>query len=509
MKDYTSPSIDYKDKIKFQGEKLFYKTWDNSSEAFEVLVENEIIYKKVIIQQHVNPLNEQLEDKKLICLDKDLGTLTWGSVVSGYENNEKHLIITQPYSNGVYSICKIRRLKNNVSFEINDIRQNYLGILADNILYTDKSYVSDTRIFDEEDKKALVLPYDNTTKLLNMFDEILVDDIEYKIVQIDNVTMKEHDEEFGVLQLVLLNTNFGALKLTLTDTPFVGILKFARMKERIYNSLGREVLTFHGVLNTGDYITQSFMRGDIQENRTYVVRSRIDKRLKYDSTFVVECLSKVKILDDDGVTVHSYYISVQDNKSRPGISERSETGVTENSTFQAYVRYDDISRRFIDVTGTNVSGKSNKISRILIDGLAYNIVGSDPISMGINGRGILTLGLELTNKTSNDNLELGIADYWDNVVTEPEPPAELVINCEWDDIEIGGTNTYTIDTNNTVTWGLTNNGNGVTLGLTGVNGECTVTCDAKTYLIGRVETLTAYLDYGATVTKEIPIIGLM
>ncbi len=98
-----------------------------------------------------------------------------------------------------------------------------------------------------------------------------------------------------------------------------------------------------------------------------------------------------------------------------------------------------------------------------------------------------------------------VDDYVKNILIEPNE--DLVINCEYPDIQIGDTNTYTITTNNTVTWGLTNNGNGVTLGLTGINGECTVTCDFNTDLIGRVETLTAYLDYGATVTKEIPIFG--
>ena len=501
MKDYTSPSLDYKDKIKFQGEKLFYKTWDNSSEAFEILLKDETISKKVLVQQHVNPLNEQLEDRKLICLDKDLGSLTWGSVISGYEANEKHLVITQPYSNGVYSICKIRRLKNNVSFSINDIMQNYSSILADSLLYTDKSYTSDDNVFDEEDKKALVLPYDNTTKLIKMFDEITVDDVEYKIVQIDNVTMKEYDEEFGVLQLVLLSTNFGSLKLTLTDTLFVGILRFARLKERIFNSLGREILSSHGVLNTGDYISQSFLRGDIQENRTYIIRSRIDKRLKYDSTFVIECQNNVKILDDDGITIHNYPMFFQDNKSRPGLSERSETGITENSTFQSYVRYDSISRRFIDVTGKTASGKSNKITRVLIDGIAYKLTGDDALTMGFNGSGLITLGLEKSVTDSNDNLELGIADYWNNVAQTP--PTDLIVGDA--DLWIGDTNTYNIITNNTVTWGLTDNSVIATLGLTSKNGECTVTCANNTALIGKTVTLTATLDTGTKYTKTIII----
>ena len=278
-------------------------------------------------------------------------------------------------------------------------------------------------------------------------------------------------------------------------------LKDERYKEPVYDALALSCYTSPNECDSGDYITMTIR--DTED--VYLVRAEPDKRRNHDKLMLLECQYNVKILDDDGIRVHNYPMFFQDNKSRPQVSERAETGVTENSTFQAYVKHDAISRRFIDVTGTKVNGQSNKIMRILIDGLAYKIAGSDPVT----AKGLITLGLELDNKTPNDNLELGIADYYDNVATEPEPPADLVINWEWDDIEFGGTNIYTIDTNNTVTWGLTNNGNGVTLGLTGVNGECTVTCDKNTKLIGNVETLTAYLDYGATVAKEIPIVGVI
>ncbi len=271
-----------------------------------------------------------------------------------------------------------------------------------------------------------------------------------------------------------------------------------KYKEVVYDSLAKTILLEKNIIDVGDYITITEEGLD----RIYLVMSKPLRKKTHDEAFMLNCQHKVRILDDDGVTIHDYYVFFQSNKSRPGVNERAETGVTENSTFQAYVRYDDISRRFIDTT----NGKSNKINRVLIDGLAYKIVGSDPASM----KNLITLGLELgTIDTINDNLELGIADYWDNVATEPEPPADLVINCEWDDLEINSTNTYTIDTNNIVTWGLSDNGVIATLGLTGINGQCTVTCPYDTKLIGEVVTLTAYLDYGATVTKEIPIVGLM
>ena len=271
-----------------------------------------------------------------------------------------------------------------------------------------------------------------------------------------------------------------------------------KYKEVVYDSLAKTILLEKNIIDVGDYITITEEGLD----RIYLVMSKPLRKKTHDEAFMLNCQYKVRILDDDGVTIHDYYVFFQSNKSRPGVNERAETGVTENSTFQAYIRHDNISRRLIDTT----NDKSNKISRVIIDGLAYKIVGSDPVSM----KGLITLGLELSTIDSiNDNLELGIADYWNNVKEPTTPPADLVINCEYDDLIIGETNTYTITTDNTVTWGLSDNGVIATLGLIGVNGQCTVTCPYNTKLIGEIVTLTAYLDYGATVTKEIPIVGWM
>ena len=312
--------------------------------------------------------------------------------------------------------------------------------------------------------------------------------------EIDSNLISEFDLRIGMAEYRRI------AKVNFTKEILVAI-KDERFKEQIYDALALSIYTQPNECDSGDYITMTIR--DTED--VYLVRAEPNKRRNHDKLMLLQCQYNVKILDDDGITTWNYPCFFSDNKSRPSLSERSETGVTENSTFQAYVRHDDISRRFIDVTGTTASGKSNKISRILIDGLAYKIDGSDPVT----ARGLVTLGLELDNKTPNDNLELGIADYYNNLPQPTPPPADLVINCDYADLPIGEMNTYTVDTNNTVTWGLSDNGVIAILGLTGVNGQCTVTCPYNTDLIGEIITLTAYLDYGATVTKEIPIVGLI
>jgi len=308
--------------------------------------------------------------------------------------------------------------------------------------------------------------------------------------EIDHNLISEYDLRIGMPEYRrIAKVNF------IKEIPVA--IKDERYKEPVYDALALSIYTAPNECDSGDYITMTIR--DTED--TYLVRAEPDKRRNHDKLMLLECQYNVKILDDDGVTVHNYPMFFQDNKSRPQVSERAETGVTEDSTFQAYVKHDAISKRFIDVTGKTASGKSNKIQRILIDGLAYNVVGSDPVT----ARGLITLGLELCTKSSNDNLELGIADYYNNIA--PTTPTEEIIGDS--ELCIGETNTYTIETNNTVTWGLTDNTVIATLGLTGVNGECKVTAKYNTNLIGKTVILTATLDYGATFTKTITITSLI
>lgn len=72
-----------------------------------------------------------------------------------------------------------------------------------------------------------------------------------------------------------------------------------------------------------DYITMAIR--DTED--VYLVRAEPDKRRNHDKLMLLECQYNVKILDDDGVTVHNYPMFFQDNKSRPSLSERSETNV--------------------------------------------------------------------------------------------------------------------------------------------------------------------------------------
>lgn len=344
------------------------------------------------------------------------------------------------------------------------------------------------------------MDYDYLFKLKEHYGNGVTESKNNVITDLQNTMSSELENNFISEYEVKIGMDFYKRNVLVNfTTPLTCVIKIERYKEIVYNSQSRTVLCPTNALSVGDYVTTN--EDGITYN--YIVRARPFERPTHDEVFILGCQYDVKILDDDGVTIHTYPLAFSDNKSRPENSERAETGVTENSTFQAYIKHDNISRRFIEVTGNTASGKSNKIQRILIDGLAYIIKGSDPVSL----KGVITLGLELDTKSPNDNIELGIADYYNNIAPPtPEPTLQIIGDSE---LCISETNTYTIDTNNVVTWGITNNGVNVTLGLTGVNGECTVTAKYDTKLIGKTETLTAYLDYGATFTKTITITSLI
>jgi hypothetical protein len=248
----------------------------------------------------------------------------------------------------------------------------------------------------------------------------------------------------------------------------------------------RTILCEVNDLATGDYVT-------ITEDDTdyiYIVSLRPFRKSNYDSVFVSGCQYDTKILDADGKTVLNYPLSFQSNKSNPSVKEGYTSGVTENSSFEAYVKYDDITKRFVS------NADDNKITRVLVNGLAYKIIGSDPASL----KGLLILGLELDEITPDDNLDLGVADYYSNVV---ETSDDTITGDS--DLWIGDTNTYSITTDSIVTWELTDDGVIATLLTSDTNGECTVICKSNTSLIGEIVTLTATLDTDVQYTKIITI----
>lgn len=79
-------------------------------------------------------------------------------------------------------------------------------------------------------------------------------------------------------------------------------------------------------------------------------------------------------------------------------------------------------------------------------------------------------------------------------------PPNLVITEDngYEDLPIGDTNTYTINTTDYVTWAVTNVSGALTLNTTAGSNKCSVDCSYNTSYIGKQETLTATVNVNGT-----------
>lgn len=421
MLDYSNYYSTRDERLRHKAEKNFEVHYNNGDEGYIVEVNND--YKKqVIVKAHSNPMVEYLDDMKMYYVNDKKHNIRWGDEISGYDDGDghKYLVITRPESNGVTSKCRIRKMYDTIRFNIGEYCYNYDCIMAKGLLYTNSSYSNAKEVFTDEDMIAIIVRFDENTSKLKMFDKIWFDgNTLYKIVKIDNYTLKEELENFGILQIVLIKTVFGELEDNRFNTdPFVfdGILRYAQLKERVYNSKARELLTHHDVVKAGDYIKHTFPRNpfsnddkicehDYTESRMYMVYSQVDMRNEYDSCFIINCPVTFYIKDDNGnpFPVYAYFDS---NASQLQANERNNFMYNQTSKLMLYCQYNKFTRKL---------GK--EITRIIISDNSYNepilscyeIVGTDPYTY----RGCLRVELnESKVNPTIDNLELLIADYY-------------------------------------------------------------------------------------------------
>lgn len=414
MKDYNHWYPSRKERTKHKAEKNFELHYLHGDENNIALV-NGKFNKRVVIKDHTNPMNFALEDKKMYFVNDD-AMIHRGDEISniGYDNR-KYLVVTIPESNGVTSKCRVRKMYDTITFSKNEKEYTYDCIVAKGLLYDSTSYVTESAVFEEEDLVALIVQYNNITQTLQMFDSVVVNGDFCKIVKVDPHRLKEYPEEYGVLQLIVMKAvacideDSDIMKTdTLIDhrygiEPFKisGVLRYAKLKERIYNSKAREVLTPHNVLKPGDYIEATFLRNpsvdDSTETRMYLTQSLIDMRENYDSAFLIDCNAQfnMKLDNGDAYTVYAYF---ENNSTQLMSNERNSNMWNNNSKFKCLVQDNPMTRRL-----------GNKVPRVIIDGEGYEIVGTDRLS----AEGII--GVEFVTTMINptlDNLDLQIADYY-------------------------------------------------------------------------------------------------
>ena len=416
MKDYNHwyPSRD--ERIRHKAEKNFKLHYVHGDENNLALINDEF-KKHVIIKDHTNPMNFALEDKKMYFIDDDR-RIYRGDEISGIsEDGRKYIVVTIPESNGVTSKCRVRKMYDTMTFVKGEKEYTFDCVVAKGLLYDSASYVTETTVFEEEDLVALIVQYNDITQTLQMFDPVVVNGDFYKVVKLDQHRLKEYPEEHGVLQLVLMKAvacvnSSEDSDIMVTDTlidhrygiePFKisGVLRYAKLKERIYNSKAREILTPHNVLQPGDYIEATFLRNpkvdDSTETRMYLTQSLIDMRENYDSAFLIDCNAQfnMKMDNGDAYTVYAYF---ENNSTQLMSNERNSNMWNDNSKYKCLVQNNEMTRKL---------GK--EVARVIIDGEGYEIVGTDRLT----AEGVI--GVEFVAAMVNptlDNLELQIADYY-------------------------------------------------------------------------------------------------
>ena len=471
-------------------ERVFEAHYLNSLEGFDVVIDG-TYEKKALIQKHSNPLNSHLEDKYFTVLVKDKEGVRWGSYVDGYED-KRYIILTYPQStDGVTLKSKIRKTTSTCLFTFEDgSKYAYDCIDTNYLLYDDKTYTTDTKVFEEDERKAVVVPYNEITSQLRVIDDVQLDKHNYRIIKIEHITEEVNGVEEGVVQLVLIRTTFG--ELYCNDTPLRGIVRFARMKDKIVNSKSRELITDHNQVRSGDYIKHSYIRDSLGaiETRYYIVRSLIDMHLDYDVTYMLNCDAEFYMWDDinkERVMIPCY---VEDNRTRFEDSDKTNLKL-EDSQFQIIVQENEFTKKL---------GK--QVDRILLKGEAYEIVGTDNLSL----ENAIYVGLSNSKiDTNKDNVELGIGDFLaqstpENINPNPSPieiigDDEVVINCKHD---------YNVDYTGKTNWTISNLDLASFVSVADNQVTIKVTSDSKN--IGETVVLRCEIN-GVTYTKDLLILG--
>lgn len=441
MLDYSNYYVKTPSLHQRGAERVFEAHYLNTVEGFDVVIDG-VYEKKALIQKHSNPINSHLEDKYFTILLKDREGFKWGSYIDGYDD-KRYIALTYPEStDGVTLKTKIRKTTDTCLFTFADgSKFAYDCIDTNYLLYDDKTYTTDTKVFEEDERKAIVVPYNEVTSRLRVIDDVELDKNNYRIIKIDFITEEVDGVTEGVVQIVLIRTTFG--DLLCNNNPLRGIVRFSRMKDKILNSKSRELITDHNKVKSGDYIQHTYKRDSLgnTETRYYIVRSLIDMHLDYDVTYMLNCDAEFYMWDNakkERIMIPCY---VEDNRTRFEDADKNNIKFAD-SQFQIIVQENEFTKKL---------GK--QVDRILLKGEAYEVVGTDNLSL----ENAIYVGLSNSKIDPNrDNIELGIGDYEsqlsnDHLVEENGDieiigEEDVIIGCEYDyEVNYSGEVVWSID----------------------------------------------------------------
>ena len=265
---------------------------DKGYMSYNVTIDGDV-EKQLLIYEHVDPIEGKAIDMRAICMDND-ETIHWGNIIER-EDGRTFMAITRNDWNEAYNKYKVRECFDDYKLSL-DQYYTYKCIMATKGFYDETSYINSTTVFDDKDLRAVLIQYNNDTKSLTMFDDIYINDEHFKVVKIDNYTFKQYDEDYGVMQLVVIDTPFGDIVKNDTGLPIKGIVMTARVKDKILNSISRELICNHNQVKRGDYIDFTYDRdkkGTMKED-TYIIINNPTMNEGYDISLMYLCENSIK-----------------------------------------------------------------------------------------------------------------------------------------------------------------------------------------------------------------------
>lgn len=193
------------------------------------------------------------------------------------------------------------------------------------------------------------------------------------------------------------------LKLNLcNDNIIVGLIQDVSGN----NTYKKVILTSHGVLNTGDYITHIENVNGVEKTVTFIVEFEIDREIGCDKAYLTRCNFETRIFDWNYTDILTYPIALKNNNASLGVTEGA-IAVTANSSFDVIMKYDEHTRSFVSSTNVINGIEHSLITRVLINGMAFKRIAVNHLI----SKGLLILSIETTNISPTDNLDLQVADY--------------------------------------------------------------------------------------------------
>lgn len=212
-----------------------------------------------------------------------------------------------------------------------------------------------------------------------------------------------YDNNYITYFEALIGTNRAEKAMVNFEKEIRCIIYDEQLKEMVLNANNRKLLTDTKAVKTGDYVTTK-MKHDETTERTYIVRNLVDRLKGYDKSNILFCQQELKFINEHGHIV-KYPIHVLETKTL--LKDDGQMYLTTSYSFFSFIIQDN------EDTTHFTEGR-----RFILKGRAYRIAGLDDISMD----GTITVRVESDEKTINDNLELGIADYYKDTPHIPTPP---------------------------------------------------------------------------------------